>query len=107
LLNTHELDLKQCLKQRLAHLLREEEIKWYQRAKTTKLLQGDCNTKYFQLVAKGKHRKTRIFRLEQEDCVIEGDENLKCFITSYYKGLFGAPELNNFSMNASIKEDIP
>jgi hypothetical protein len=106
-LTAHELDLKHCLKQRLAHLLREEEIKWYQRAKTTKLLQGDCNTKYFQLVTNGKHRKTRIFLLEQEDCIVEGDENLKRFITSYYKGLFGAPEPNNFSMIESTIDDIP
>lgn len=27
----HEVDLKHCLKERLVQLLREEEIKWYQR----------------------------------------------------------------------------
>ena len=59
-----EIDLKQTLKARLIQLLREEEIKWYQRGKTTKILQGDMNTKYFQLIANGKHRKTRIFQLE-------------------------------------------
>jgi hypothetical protein len=36
-------------------MLREEEIKWYQRAKTKGLLEGDSNTKYFNLVANGKH----------------------------------------------------
>jgi len=59
-----EIDLKQTLKTRLVQLLREEEIKWYQRGKTTKILQGDMNTKYFHLIANGKHRKTRIFQLE-------------------------------------------
>jgi hypothetical protein len=49
------------------------------------LLSGDCNTKYFHLATNGKHRKTRIFRLEQDEGVIEGDENLKKFITNYYK----------------------
>ena len=44
LLSQAELDLKQRVKDRLAHLLREEEIKWFQRAKTRKLLQGDSNT---------------------------------------------------------------
>jgi hypothetical protein len=34
LLSQHELDLKQCIKDRLAQLLREEEIKWFQGAKT-------------------------------------------------------------------------
>jgi hypothetical protein len=49
------------LKDRLAQLLREEEIKWFQRAKTKKLLQGDSNTKYFQMVANVKRRKSRIY----------------------------------------------
>jgi hypothetical protein len=71
------------------------------------LLQGDCNTKYFQLIANGKHRGTRIFQLEQEEGTIEGDKNLKRFITNYYKGLFGASERNNFTMIESARDDIP
>ena len=82
LLSQQELDLKQSIKDRLAHLLREEEIKWFQRAKTTKTLKGDRNTKYFQGVANGKRRKTRIFRLEQEEGVIQGNDNLKRYIQS-------------------------
>jgi hypothetical protein len=42
-----EINIKQCLNNRLAHLLRVEEIKWYQRAKTKDLLEGHPNTKYF------------------------------------------------------------
>ena len=106
LLSQQEIDLKQCVKDRLAHLLRKEEIKWFQRAKTKELLQGDDNTKYFQLVANGKRRKTRIFRLEQEEAVIEGEENLKKYITKYYKGLFGPSRKNNLTMDESRTEDI-
>ena len=65
-----EIDLKQTLKSRLIQLLPKEEIKWYQRGKTTKLLFGDMNTKYFHLVANRKHRKTRIFKLEDGDKLI-------------------------------------
>jgi hypothetical protein len=61
----------------LNQLLWEEELKWFQRAKTTNLLEGDNNTKYFQMIANGKRRKTRIFRLEQEEGVVEGEEILK------------------------------
>jgi hypothetical protein len=107
LLSQQELDLKQSVKERLAQLLREEEIHWFQRAKTTKMLKGDRNTKYFHLIANGKRRKTRIFRLEQEEGIIEGDANLKKYITNYYKGLFGRPEENNFSLLESMTEDIP
>jgi hypothetical protein len=46
-LQSTEVDLKQYLNSRLAELLREEKIKWYQRAKVKKLLEGeDSNTKY-------------------------------------------------------------
>jgi hypothetical protein len=58
-------------------------------------------------VANGKHRKTRIFSLDQEEGVIEGDENLKKYITNYYKGLFGPSEINGFSMAELMTEDIP
>jgi len=39
------------------------------------------NTKYFQLIANGKHRKTRIFQLEDDGKIIKGDEQLKKYIT--------------------------
>jgi hypothetical protein len=54
-------------------------------------LEGDSNTNYFQLIANGKHRKTRIFQLQHEDGVIEGDEALREYATNYYKDLFSAP----------------
>jgi hypothetical protein len=33
-----------------------------------------------------------IFQLEQEEGTIVGDDNLKVYITEYYKNLFGLPE---------------
>jgi hypothetical protein len=39
--------------------------------------------------------------------VIEGHEQLKSHITSYYKGLFGAPEESDISMDKSRIDDIP
>jgi len=95
-LNQWEVDLKQTLKMRLIQLLREEEIKWYQREKTTKLLYGDMNTKYFQLIANGKHRKTRILQLEDNRKIIKGDEQLKKYITDYYRGLFVPSDISPF-----------
>ena len=38
-LEQHEIDLKQTLNNHLAELLREEELKWYQRAKVKNLLE--------------------------------------------------------------------
>jgi len=95
------------LSERLADLLREEELKWYQRAKLKNLLEGDANTKFYHLVANGKHRKTRIFQLHDGEVIISGDEALKKHITSYYKGLFGPPESNEVTLDESITNDIP
>ena len=50
----------------LIKLLHEEELKYYQRAKMTDVLLGDNNTRYFQMIANGKHQKKRIFSLEHK-----------------------------------------
>ena len=94
LLTSQEVKLKHVLNERLAELLREEELKWYQRAKTRDLLEGDANTKYFRLVASGKYRKIRIFQLGQEEGVIFGDTELKNIslnITITFLDLSGGP----------------
>ncbi|WVZ90647.1 hypothetical protein U9M48_036931 [Paspalum notatum var. saurae] len=50
-LDYNELNLKHALHERVTQLLREEEIKWYQRDKVKNLLEGDANTKFFHPVA--------------------------------------------------------
>ena len=57
-------------------------------------------------MANGKRRKTRIYRLEQEEGVIEGEENFKKYITNYYKNLFGNDEVGDFHLDESVKDDI-
>jgi hypothetical protein len=61
LLSDVEHDLKHVLNERLAELLREEELKWYQGAKVKHLLEGDAYTKYYHLLANGRHRKNSYF----------------------------------------------
>jgi len=102
-----ELDLKHVLNERLAELLREEELKWYQRAKVKHLLEGDANTKYYHLLANGKHRKTRIFQLEDGDSIISGDAQIKGHITNYYKNLFGPSENSLIMLDETQTDDIP
>jgi hypothetical protein len=106
LLSPQEMELRYHLKGQLTKLLREEEIYWLQRSKATKLLQEDDNTKYFHLVANGRHRKTKIVQVEQEEGTIVGDENLKNYITEYYKGLFGPHTQKSFSMDETLRDDI-
>jgi hypothetical protein len=107
LLSQQEWDLKQSIHERLNQLLREEELKWFQRAKTTRILKGDSNTKYFQMIANGKRRKTRIFRLEQEEGEVEGEERIKGFITKFYKEIFGPSQRSGLTLDEMMVEDIP
>jgi hypothetical protein len=68
---------------------------------------GGNNTRYFHLIANGKHRNKRIYQLEQDEGTIVGEENLKVYITEYYKKLFGAPAINNFTLREDFTSDIP
>jgi hypothetical protein len=47
------------------------------------------------------------FQLEQDEGTIIGEENLKVFISEYYKGLFGAPPQNHFTLLEDRIDDIP
>jgi hypothetical protein len=52
-------------------------------------------------------RKTKITQLEQEEGIIVGDANLKHYITDYYKRLFGHHIHNSFSLDETLRHDIP
>jgi mannosylglycoprotein endo-beta-mannosidase len=87
--------------------LRDEEIKWYERAKVKTLLEGDANTRFFHLVANGKHRKQHIYRLEDDNGVVVTSDRIKCHITNYYKNLFGVPEQTEITLMEDQIHDIP
>lgn len=71
------------------------------------LFKGDDNTKYFQLLANGRHRKIKIFQLEQDEGVIVGDENLKTYITNFYKNHLHHQTVIIFSSQISdIENDL-
>jgi hypothetical protein len=82
---SRELECLSQARENLIKLLREEEIKYYQRAKEKHVLLGDNNTRYFHMIANGNHRKKRILSLEDGSNKIEGHANLKNFITDYYR----------------------
>ena len=72
LLSAQEIELKSQSNAQIAKLLREEELKWYQRSKAQFILEGDSNTRYFHNIANGRHRKKRIHSLVQDEGLIEG-----------------------------------
>jgi hypothetical protein len=106
-LTDHEINLKHYLKERLVSLLREEELKWYERAKVKTLLEGDANTRFFHLVANDKHRKQHIYRLEDDHGVVVSFDRLKSHITNYYKNLFWIPEQTEIALMEAQIHDIP
>src|SRR4051794_13449288 len=55
----------------------------------------------------GKLRKKKIFQPEQEEGTIVEQENLKVYITEYYRKLFGDPEPNVHSMMEEHDHNIP
>jgi hypothetical protein len=58
-------------------------------------------------VANGKHRRKLIFSLDQDERKIEGQHNLKNYITNFYKELFGPPEESLCTLNSSRFGDTP
>jgi mannosylglycoprotein endo-beta-mannosidase len=70
-------------------------------------LEGDANTRFFHLVANGKHRKQQIYRLEDENGVVVSSDHLKSHITNYYKNLPGIPEQTDIALLEDHIHDIP
>lgn len=101
-LSAENRNLKHNLELQLHQLDREEEIKWSQRSKELELLEGDSNTSYFMTRANGRRRKTRIFSLQSEEGMVEGDKNLLNHATQFYKNLFGPNETINISLNIPV-----
>ena len=52
-------------------------------------------------------KKTKIIQLEQEEGIVVGDANLNNYITEFYKGLFRPHIPNSFSMDETLRHDIP
>lgn len=69
----------------LNKILREEEIKWYQRSTEKDIKEGDGNTKYFMIKASGRKRRSKSFRFIQDEGIIQGDEQLLKYVTDFYK----------------------
>jgi hypothetical protein len=69
-------------------------------------LEGDANTRFFHLVANGKHRKQHIYRLEDDQGIIVSVDHLKRHITNYYRNLFGTPEQTEIALMEDQISDI-
>jgi hypothetical protein len=94
----------------LKKVMSEKEIKLRQRARETHVHEGDENTKYLHLKAKGKISRIRIHSLNSNAVVIHGDKEINEVATEFYKVLFGHPSnshiyMRNMDMNRLNDED--
>jgi hypothetical protein len=58
-LNAAEREALKKANKIISKLRRDEETKWAQRAKVRHIQEGGNNTRYFHLIANGKHRKKK------------------------------------------------
>jgi hypothetical protein len=65
-----------------------EEIKVRQRPTERDIKEGDMNTRYFQLVANQRRRKTTLHSLDGVEGTVETTEEIVKVATNYYRDLF-------------------
>lgn len=68
----------------LRSIIAEEEIKMRQKAREKHVAEGDENTKYFHLRAKGRRRGITIQSLCQEGPVVQGDVEINKVTIEFY-----------------------
>jgi len=73
----------------LMKIYENEELLWQRIGGENWLLKGDANTGYFHGIANGRKRKCHIRNLVDGDRTIEDKEELKVYVTDFYKHLFG------------------
>jgi hypothetical protein len=98
-LNIEEEYLQMFMHNRLKKLLRDEEMKWRQRAKEKDLKEGDGNTRYFHLKASGTKKKNHISVLQNNGEEILGETELIKHVTEFYKNLFGPSTVCSLNLN--------
>jgi hypothetical protein len=74
-LNDSEREALKKANDEVTTLRRVEESKWALRAKVKYIQEEGSNTRYFHLIANGKHRRKKIIQLEQDEGTIIGQEN--------------------------------
>jgi hypothetical protein len=88
----------------LKNMMVEEGCKRKQTAREKFINEGDENTRYFHLIAKGRKRRVKILSLLHEGITVDDADGINKITTSFYKELFGPSDsssinLTNLTMN--------
>jgi hypothetical protein len=83
--------LENQLQDELAHILKMEELMWFQRSRAKWLVDGDRNTRYYHLKTITRRRYNKIIMLRDvHGNWVEEVEELKQMANDYYKTLYAA-----------------
>ncbi|KAK4282132.1 hypothetical protein QN277_013544 [Acacia crassicarpa] len=83
--------LEKELQAELDLVLRREELKWFQKARTEWIAKGDRNTRFYHLKAKMRHRRNSILMLKDEHGNwIDYENALRDMVVSYFQNLYQA-----------------
>lgn len=75
-------------------MLRDEEILWFQKARTQWLRDGDRNTSYYHTKTNIRRRRSRVKSLKNDNNLwVENDEEVKAMVNEFFKGLFREEEV--------------
>ncbi|KAK4275802.1 hypothetical protein QN277_018824 [Acacia crassicarpa] len=81
--------LERDIQRELDVLLRREEIKWFQKARTEWITKGDRNCRYYHLKATMRKRRNSILMLKNDGGEwIEDEMALKSLVTEYFQKLY-------------------
>ncbi|KAK1650817.1 hypothetical protein QYE76_068622 [Lolium multiflorum] len=90
-ISPEQVSLEQLLRYKLERLQDQKNVYWKQRAKAHWLKDGDQNTSFFHACASERRRVNMLKKLRNDDGGwVEGDEELRSFITNYYQSLFSS-----------------
>ncbi|PNX94494.1 ribonuclease H, partial [Trifolium pratense] len=91
--NRFLVKLEAELQKELAHILKAEELMWFQRSRARWLVDGDRNTRYYHLKTITRRRQNKILMLRDSNGEwIEDADALKQMANDFYKALFSNNE---------------
>ena len=90
-ISQEQVSREHLLRYKLERLQDQKNVYWKQRAKAHWLKDGDRNTSFFHACASERRRGNSIRKLTKEDgVVVEGEDELRSFITNYYQDVFSS-----------------
>ncbi|CAL5185481.1 unnamed protein product [Lathyrus oleraceus] len=85
--------LEQNLQEELSHILKKEDLIWFQRSRSKWFTDEDCNTRYYHIKVINIRRRNKITNLNNKQGVwIDEENDLKVLVNELYRKFF---KINN------------